>query len=271
VNRISGAPEPQAPGEGPLTDALSKRLSVSRVGETRAMRVGFWSHDPDLPHLVVNTLIREYLADQVAKRTVAGQELDRLLVQPLQELQTAVRRSEEALERYRREAGIVDVLDAPLVARQISTITEQLLAVRATRLEAESRAQQSSAAEGLRRELGVQRFRESALEQELERLRTEYERQNQAGIRARELERETSVNRALLQSFQERHRQLQIQTLAERPNAVVQSWAEPPYQPAGPRRTMLLAISAMFAVGFSVLVALMLEGWKRGVRSPSRR
>lgn len=246
---------------------VGRRLTAARAGETRVIRVGFWSGDPELPHTVVNAVLREHLAAQAVERGRAAMEVGQLLVGPLRELEDRVRASEEALERYRVKSGIIEVLDTPLIARQISDVTEQIANARAARTEAESRAQVGGGtAEGLRRDLAVQRLREDALRQELDRLKSEYERQNEARIRARELEREAAANRAVLQSFRERYAQLQVQSIAERPTATVQSWAMEPIQPAGPRRALLLAVAGMAALGAAALVALLLDA----LRGPAR-
>jgi uncharacterized protein involved in exopolysaccharide biosynthesis len=246
--------------------ALSSRISISRLAESRIFRVRCWSYDPGLAPRVVNTLVELYLKSQLEMQAswIRGMEL--AIEAPLRDLQQRVRASEEALERERQEQGIIDVRETPLIVQQVITLTQQLAATRAARIEAESRGELAGAGATTRGEIAVHRAKEEALEHDLNKLKAEYERQNRALIRIRELERETAANRALLSSVLERYKQLQVESIIEMPNARVLFLAEKPTIPAAPWRSLLLVLAIILALGIAVLIAFV---WDL-VRLPNR-
>lgn len=252
------------PTDGPGTEMarairhVGEYLSATRLGETHLIRVSFRSRSALTAQQVVNTVVREYLVAQTATKVAAMQEMQKLLVAPLQELKDAARLSQESFERYRRANGLYELQDVPLISRQIAGLTEQLVLARAARAEAESRAEETGAAQGNHQEVAVQRAREEALDRELTILKREYDQQMEAQIQASALQREATADQALHTAFRERSKQLQIRMLTERPSATVVTWAELPIFPASPRRLLLLAVgyAASLAVAMAAVLAL---------------
>lgn len=253
-----GRPPPSGPGTeaARAVQHLGEYLSAMRLGETHLIRVSFRSRSALMAQQVVNRIVAEYLAAQTAAKVAAVQEMQKLLMAPLQELKDAARLSQESFERYRRANGLYELQDVPLISRQIAGLTEQLVLARAARAEAESRAEETGTAQGNVQEAAVQRAREEALDRELTRLKREYDRQMEAQIQASALQREAVADQALHSTFRERSKQLQIRMLTERPSATVVTWAELPVFPAAPQRLLLLAVG--YAASLAVAMAAVL-------------
>lgn len=243
-------------------DAIGERLSILRIAESRLIRISCWSFRPEFSSEIVNTYLRTYLATRAEMQASWAREMERAMERPVRELQEQVRASEQALEKVRQEQGIIDIRDTPLVVREMIILTEQLAAARSSRIEAESRAELTGSGDTNRRDIAIQRSREERLEQDLERLKADYERQNQALIKVREIERESAANRALLTSVLERYKQIQLQSIIEQPNLKVISWAETPVIPASPRRALLLGIGMILSFVLALSVGLTLYAFR---------
>jgi uncharacterized protein involved in exopolysaccharide biosynthesis len=239
-----------------LVRLASERLSVSRVGESRLVRISFSSQDPDFAARFVNAHIAEYISAQTSANSKTLRDLEQSLTEPVAELQESVAQAERAVEQYRAEIGFVDSGETPLVSRQIISLTEQLGAVLTRRVEAEARAQEN-AGETFRRDVAVLRAQEEALQKALDQLKQEYQQASQAQVRLRQLEADAEINRNLLARFRERQRELQIQSVLKNPSAVILSAAEPPALRASASKAVLMVAAAIGSFGLAFLIGLL--------------
>lgn len=117
--------------------------------------------------------------------------------------------------------------------------------------------------EGLSNEVAVARAKLAALQGGLGRLENDAIDINQQEIKLRELEREATSKRELHQTFLIRYRETSARQEMIEPVARIVSYAEPPRQPAFPKRTKTLAIATMLSALIAIAAALVLEALRR--------
>lgn len=121
--------------------------------------------------------------------------------------------------------------------------------------------------ESLRDEVRRVRAREGALEASFRELEKKTGEQNSAQIRLNELTREAEANRNLLEDFLQQAKQISARQALAEPDARVIAYAEPPFLPAGPRKSLLLACVFLGALFLACAIALVLEHLSSGFRS----
>lgn len=170
---------------GQVMDAVLERLTVARVGRSRALEIKFVSGDPEIAAQFVNGLADAYLADQLAAKYEATEQAQSYLDDRVADLRQKVLTAERRIEQFRAQAGITGAGDRTVAAEQLSGLNTQLVLARAKRAEAEARLAQTrrlaqsgqpeAAAEVLASPLIVDlRVREASAEQQVAELSQEY-------------------------------------------------------------------------------------------------
>ncbi|MGE0665627.1 MAG: GumC family protein [Sphingomonadales bacterium] len=125
-------------------------------------------------------------------------------------------------------------------------------------LQQKMNSEQAKIVASLESEVAVARSREGSLIGAQNRLEANMSSQNQRGIKLRELQREADANRALLETFLGRFKELSDQANMQTTDARVISRAQPPSSPSSPKKafTMVLALAASLALGIGLAVAM---------------
>jgi succinoglycan biosynthesis transport protein ExoP len=124
-------------------DRFLRRLKVSSTGmSSRVIEVSFTSVDARRSALVANTIANIYLEMQKKQKSQSIQDANLWLDNQLQVLRKSVRHSEQAVEDFRKEAGLLEGKDATLMAQQLSELNSQLVIAKTARVEAEARYSQ---------------------------------------------------------------------------------------------------------------------------------
>jgi capsular exopolysaccharide synthesis family protein len=122
---------------------------------------------------------------------------------------------------------------------------------------------------GLENEVKVSRAKERALEQNVDRLKTDVANANQNSIKVRMIEREAEASRALLATLLA----LQKETLSQedfdfqQADARVISYADIPAEPSFPNKVAILALLFIASTCIGLFLILLLELLDHGVRS----
>lgn len=129
------------------TRALMKQLTVDAVRLSQLVKVSFASPDKELAARVANTLAQQYIDSDRDARFKLSQEVSSFLQERLTTLRENLTRSEQALQAYREQRGIVSVAGSTstLATQQIGGTSNQLLEARNRRLALESAYQQVNA------------------------------------------------------------------------------------------------------------------------------
>ena len=120
---------------------------------------------------------------------------------------------------------------------------------------------------GLKDEVAVAVARLTALEQALKGVKGEVEGQNVAEVQLRELEREAGTRRQTLEALLAKVQAAQEVESLGAIDAKLISRADPPLEPAFPKRGLLLAVAGMAGMSLGVFLALLWEALRRGFRS----
>ena len=121
--------------------------------------------------------------------------------------------------------------------------------------------------ESLRDEVRRARARESALDDSFRELEKKTAEQNTAQIRLNELMREADANQSILEDFLQQAKQISARQELAEPDARVIAYAEPPFLPSGPKKSVLLAAVFLGALFLACAIALVLEHLSFGFRS----
>lgn len=130
---------------------LSENLSVSAVRDTSMVKVSFDSPNRSLAAMVANAVASAYIETNIKQRVESTGEASDWLKEQLLKSQQSVAESVESLQRYREEAGLLDVDGMQSVySEQLRMLAGDISEANRARMEAESllRRAQSLQTEG---------------------------------------------------------------------------------------------------------------------------
>lgn len=325
---VMGA-KPQAPGAdvaGETLEKLTKALSVFRDPKTFIITVEVKSRDAEKSALIANRIVSTFLTEENSAQSGFFQRTTEALDGRITELSRELDLAEKAVEKFKAENDIVGASGELIADKQLSSLNDQVAAVRSRIAEARAKVdvvtkiqlndvlsgaypeevnsatlaelrkqysaarsqlgsldtslgprhpQRLAAAQALeiaRAEIGNELSRVAArastelqraqsTEQDLVRqLNTQKARQINASsgfVELRELERNATATRAIYESFLKRARETGEEEKLTTKNIRVISTAEPPLDPVGPSRKLIviggLFLGLMAGIGLAVL------------------
>lgn len=137
-------------------------------------------------------------------------------------------------------------------------------------IQAKVRSEVKKIAAGLRNSMEVAHAREASLLSSLRQLESKTSGNNQDEVQLRALEREATANKALFETFLGRFKETTSTQGIEQADARVISFAEVPLSASFPKKNLLLLVSLLGAVLFSVTLVFVLEHLNPGIRSPEQ-
>ena len=102
-----------------------ENLEVERVNNTYVLELQFSSHSPAKSAMIVNTFAENYLLEQLETKFEATSRTNDWLNVRLGELRNEVRVSENAVEIYRADSGLLSVQGSSLTEQQIADLNAQ--------------------------------------------------------------------------------------------------------------------------------------------------
>jgi polysaccharide biosynthesis transport protein len=124
------------------TDVFMDGVTIVPAQRARILTVRFSSPDPELAARAANALADTYILDQLETKASATTKASEFLNQRADELRTRVIESQQKLEEFRRQSGLVEVGGASVYQRQRDDLETQLIQARAKRAEADARYDQ---------------------------------------------------------------------------------------------------------------------------------
>lgn len=319
------------------TDALAGGTRASSSGRSRVMSLTVEAESPEKAARLANAVADAYLVSQLDAKFEATQRTSLWLDKRLSELKGQVRASEQAVELYRQEAGLIEGKGSALSsAEQMASLSNQIVLAGSQRAEAEARLgnvravmnnvdgtnsvsevlgndliqrlqgeeatlrrnmaalsqrygpkhpqilqaqveladiQQKLKGEvakivtSLEGEVAVARSRENSLLGSQRRLEGNMSSENQRSIKLRELTREADANRALLETFLGRFKDLSDQANLQTTDARVISRAQPPSGPSSPNKMLALVLALLTSTALGVILAAVWERLDSGVHT----
>jgi len=119
----------------------------------------------------------------------------------------------------------------------------------------------------LQGEVAIARSRENSLLGAQRRLEGNMSSQNQRGIKLRELTREADANKALLETFLGRFKELSDEANLQTTDARVISRAQPPSAPSSPRTMLILLLAVLASSGLGIAISVGVERLDSGIHT----
>ncbi len=143
ISMIFGKSGVQGDGASNAKSYLYENFYVLRVNQTFTLQIGVTTTDPQKSALIANTIARIYMNDESIARSAAARNANQDLSGRLGELQAKVRASEQAVEQYRAENGLIDADGKLLSEVQLARLSEQLALAKVQTGDARTKAEQA--------------------------------------------------------------------------------------------------------------------------------
>ncbi|MEO6065528.1 MAG: polysaccharide biosynthesis tyrosine autokinase, partial [Lysobacterales bacterium] len=131
------------PSDNRLIDALLSRVDVSTLGRSHVLSVKAEATNPRMAATIANTLAETYLERQRNEKIGALDRVDKFIMGRVAELRDQVRKSDQAVEDYRRANGLYKSGAGSVTTQQLSELNSQLMAAQTAKVDAESRLQEA--------------------------------------------------------------------------------------------------------------------------------
>lgn len=125
-----------------VVDAVLRRLDVEPIERSRIITLSFTSETPGKAAEVANEFANQYLSGQREAKLEATRRANAWLDEAVSSLGERVAASEEAVESFRRESGLVESEGVTLTAQEISGLNAELIRARAAAAQADARIAQ---------------------------------------------------------------------------------------------------------------------------------
>lgn len=122
-----------------VVDALMDARAIRRAGLTYVIEISATSETPSLARDIANAYADAYLTAQLEAKFDATERANEWLNDRVEVLRDEVRTREEAVARYRDEAGLIDADGATIAEQQVTDLNSQLAIQRAGLSEAQAR------------------------------------------------------------------------------------------------------------------------------------
>jgi succinoglycan biosynthesis transport protein ExoP len=125
-----------------LIEQTTKRLKVAQSGQTRVIEVSFDSNDPAQAARFANALTAEFIDQNLEARWEMNRKTSEWLVGQLDDLRVKLRRSEDGLQGYARQNGLIYTFDKQSVSEEkLRQLQEELSKAQADLVEKQSRSE----------------------------------------------------------------------------------------------------------------------------------
>ncbi|WP_170921117.1 GumC family protein [Enhydrobacter aerosaccus] len=314
--------------ENMLIDILLSHIDVSLLGRSYVLSVKADAQDPNMAASLANTLAKTYLDYQRADKIATMDKVDKFLLNRINELRDQVRKSDQAVEDYRRQHGLYKSANNNVTAQQLTELNSQLITAQTAKAEAESRLAEAQAVsksglgnesvpevlrspliaslkqqeadaerrmaemsamygprypaminaraevgnarakiaaeiaktvDGLAREARAADARFQAVSQDFEKLKSKMGTVNDASIQLEALERDSAVNRNLLEAMLNRAKQSTGAEAILQADAKLVSPAAPPAATSYPPKTLIAFLGLVGGFLLGSAVALLRE------------
>ncbi|MBZ5556396.1 MAG: polysaccharide biosynthesis tyrosine autokinase [Acidobacteriia bacterium] len=129
----------ESPDESALVSAFIGRVGVDPIRTSRLVDVTFTSADPKFAAIAVNTLIDEYVEQNLAVKLGASQNMLDWLATELEKQQKKVQESEQALSEYRVKQNAMSLDDKQnIVTQRLTQLNDALIKARTAKVQKEA-------------------------------------------------------------------------------------------------------------------------------------
>jgi polysaccharide biosynthesis transport protein len=124
----------ETPDESGLVSAFISRVEVLPIRGSRLVNVSFTARDPKFAALAVNTLVDEYVEQNLAVKVQSSQNMLEWLGKELTKQQQKVQESEQALSDYRDRQNALSLDDKQnIVTQRLTQLNDAMIRARTTK------------------------------------------------------------------------------------------------------------------------------------------
>ena len=270
--------------------ALGESIEARRVGLTYLVEFEAWSRDPQKASRIANTAIRQFLESQLDAKRQNVANVNALLSDHISELRERLRASEQAVQRYMTEEGLLDRDDenAPPANTESAEAPAGSAAAGAAYQQSQGVPSTATSRRILNSEILANLRRQHAeLSQQYAEVSTRYGPNHPSVVRARteltkvseqiarlsrkevrlnELQREADANRELYQGVLQRAKLTAAERELQMPGAYVVSEAAVPTFPTAPKRAVIVVIGLVASLALAFAYAIAREVMTSGIR-----
>jgi capsular exopolysaccharide synthesis family protein len=163
LKRLFNLPAKPAASSGgdELVEKVAKNLHVTSAGQTRIIEISFEASDPLLAARFTNALTAEYIEQNLQARLLMSRKTSEWLLGQVDDLRGKLKHSEDALQSYARENGLVYTGDKQSISEEkLRQLQSELSKAQSDRVEKESRYE---IARGTRTEIVPEVLNDSSL------------------------------------------------------------------------------------------------------------
>ena len=135
--------DPAAAREARMVDRLLSKVDVMTLGRSHVLSVKADSQNPQTAAAIANMLANVYLEYQRKEKIQAAERVEKFLQGRIAELREQVRKSDQAVEEYRRRNGLYKGQTSGVTSQQLTELNTQLLQAQAAKQEAEARLREA--------------------------------------------------------------------------------------------------------------------------------
>src|SRR5690242_11327653 len=137
-----------SPHDNRMVDVFLSMVDVSLLGRSHVLSVKADALDANTASAMANTLADTYLDFQRKDKVATMDRVDKFLMGRVAELRAQVKKSDQAVEDYRRAHGLYkgSGTNGNVTAQQLTELNTQLIAAQTAKVEAESRLQEAQVA-----------------------------------------------------------------------------------------------------------------------------
>ncbi|MBI3403227.1 MAG: polysaccharide biosynthesis tyrosine autokinase [Acidobacteria bacterium] len=129
----------ESPDESAMVSAFISRVGVDPIRTSRLVDVTFTSADPKFAAIAVNTLVDEYVEQNLAVKLGASQNMLDWLASELDKQQKKVQESEQALSEYRVKQNAMSLDDKQnIVTQRLTALNDALIRARTAKVQKEA-------------------------------------------------------------------------------------------------------------------------------------
>jgi exopolysaccharide transport family protein len=125
-----------------IIDVFLDKLKVTNDGHSRIINIAFESPNPKTAAQVVNALADAYIVARLDAKFEATRRANMWLADRLNSLRQEVLASEDAVERFRAQNGLMRSTTSTLTTQEVAQVAAEVIAARTKRLDAQSRLAQ---------------------------------------------------------------------------------------------------------------------------------
>jgi succinoglycan biosynthesis transport protein ExoP len=131
--------------ENRLIGLLMSRLDVAMLGRSHVLSIKAEAPDGATAALIANAFADDYVAFQRQEKIETLDRVDKFLTDRIDELHEEVRRTDQAVEDYRRSNELYKSGSGSVATQQLAQLNSQLMGAQSAKIEAEARLREAKA------------------------------------------------------------------------------------------------------------------------------